>query len=330
MKRLFCRCGQAVYFENHSCNACGRQLSFDPARLEMRAFTEHERAAEGARFCKNRTGDVRCNWLLTDDDGTGNCLSCRTSRIIPSLHKAENRERWRKLEMAKRRLLYGLRVIGLPIDSTQMRFVFKEDRRTNPDVYEEHVTTGHASGEITINAAEADDVFREQMRQTMNEPYRTVLGHFRHECGHYYFNIVVGPDDLPEARSLFGDERLDYSSALQYYYQNGPRAHWQDYYISSYASAHPSEDWAETWAHYLHMSSVVETARAQGLLKDDPDRTWHATFMDIVLAANEIARSLGLADLYPFVQTDTIVRKLEFVRRMIKQRVDATPVPVSA
>ncbi len=315
MKPFVCGCGRSVYFDNHVCSSCGRQLAFDPEMLVMRA--EQEPGA-GLPSCANRDGPSRCNWIAApEDDAT--CLSCRTSRIIPALSKPENRERWRKLEVAKRRLLYDLLRIGLPVDADHLKFVFKEDRRTNPDVHEDHVSIGHADGVITINAAEADEVYRELMRQQLNEPYRTLLGHFRHESGHYFFDVVVDAAHRPQAQSLFGDPSADYREALSAYYRDGPPDGWHESYISSYASAHPAEDWAECWAHYLHIRAVLETATTMGLWTQSATVDWQTTFIDLVLAVNELMRSLGLPDAYPFVITTSVAAKITFVHESIER-----------
>ncbi|MBT8085127.1 MAG: putative zinc-binding peptidase [Woeseia sp.] len=314
MKRLTCACGQTVFFDNLSCGNCGRQLGFDASLLTMQSEAQ---PGAGLPFCANRSGASRCNWLATADSADGTCLSCRTSKIIPSLKKRSGRQRWRKLEQAKRRLIYTLLRLGLPVDPSRLKFVFKEDQRTNPDVQDDHVNIGHANGVITINAAEADAVYREQMRQQMNEPYRTLLGHFRHESGHYYFNVVVGPDKLAEARTLFGDETADYANALQQHYTNGPPAGWEDQYISSYASSHPAEDWAECWGHYLHICAVLESADASGLRTGLQISAWQTEFIDLVIAINEVLRSMGLPDAYPFVITEHIAKKIEFVHQCV-------------
>ncbi len=311
MRRFACRCGRPVYFENHRCTFCHRELGFDPALLDMVAEPE---PGDGLRFCSNRSDHNHCNWL---SEQPGPCLSCRMSKVIPSLSKAENHARIQKLEMAKRRLLYDLLRIGLPVDDTTLRFVFKEDRRTNPDVYDVHVLTGHAEGVITINAAEADEVYREQMRLTMNEPVRTLLGHFRHESGHYYFGDVIDDHNRAAARELFGDETVDYETSVSRYYADGPREDWRNDYISAYASAHPSEDWAETWAHYLHIRAVLEVAKSTGLTGCVSLEGWRREFVDLVIRINEVLRSLGLADAYPFVITDAIAAKLELVHRAV-------------
>lgn len=314
MKRLHCRCGQPVYFNNNSCVNCGRKLTFDPAVLEMRA---EESAGSGMPFCRNRASAIRCNWIPKGGNSNNYCLSCAMSKTIPTLSKPGNHERWRKLESAKRYLIYDLLRLGLPVDDSKLRFEFKEDRRTNPDVRDLHVATGHWSGTITINAAEADEVFREQMRQMMNEPWRTLLGHLRHESGHYYFMQIVDDGNRQDARTLFGDESQDYEGSMANYYENGPRADWNRDFISAYASSHPAEDWAECWAHYLHIRGVLEVAAEAGFLSDESISDWHAQFVELVLALNEIMRALGLPDAYPFVLTKTVAEKIEFVHRAI-------------
>jgi len=314
MKRMHCRCGRPVYFDNLDCTNCHRRLAFDIETLDMRA---EEAPGAGLPFCGNRDNAVRCNWLARESRVGAYCLSCSMSKTIPTLSKPENFERWRKLEAAKRRLIYDLRSVGLPVDATRLRFEFKEDMRTNADVNDLHVTTGHQDGIITVNAAEADEIFREEMRQAMNEPWRTLIGHLRHESGHYYFAEVVDATNRDEARVLFGDETADYQSALNTYYQRGPSAGWQQQYISAYASAHPAEDWAECWAHYLHIRAVLEVAIEAGLLGADGDGNWYEKFVKLVLSLNEIMRALGLPDAYPFVLTDPVVDKLEFIHRAV-------------
>ncbi len=322
MKPLACRCGRAVYFDNHACGTCGRQLAFDAASLQMQAEAG---PGSGLAFCANRDTASRCNWLA---EAAGQfCLSCRSSEVIPALSKAENLDRWRKLERAKRRLLYDLLRLNLPVDSNHLRFVFKEDRRTNPDVHEEHVNIGHAEGVITINAAEADAVYREEMRVLMNEPYRTLLGHFRHEAGHYYFDLVLDDEHREAARDLFGDEREGYDEALQRHYREGPQAGWDGSFISAYASAHPVEDWAETWAHYLHMQAALEAASTNGLMTQTRGEDWQGEFVSFMIAVNEVMRSLGLADAYPFIVTPVVAAKIGFVHEAVQRFTDRRVAP---
>ncbi|MEM9057245.1 MAG: putative zinc-binding metallopeptidase, partial [Pseudomonadota bacterium] len=289
MKRMRCRCGRPVFFDNHACLNCGRALAFDPDALTLVAETQ---PGAGLEHCANRGAPVHCNWRPLA--GSDYCLSCAMSQVVPALSQPENHLRWQKLEAAKRRLLYDLLRLGLPVDPAALRFEFKEDRRTNPNVSEHHVATGHAGGIITINAAEADELFREEMRLKMNEPWRTLVGHFRHESGHYYFGLVIGREHRSAAREVFGDERADYDAALERYYRDGPPPDWQQRCISAYAAAHPAEDWAECWAHYLHIRALLEAAAEAGVLRGVRASNWYGRFIDLVLALNEMMRALGL------------------------------------
>lgn len=318
MKRHFCRCGARVFFDNQHCVACGRWLAFQPDGLSMQAVAPEPSAA----LCANRASVIRCNWFA--EPGHNWCLSCLTSKLIPSLDNPENHRRWRKLEIAKRRLIYGLLSLGLPVDPERLSFEFKEDQRTNPDVFEQHVATGHRQGVITVNVAEADDVYREQMREAMNEPWRTLLSHLRHESGHYYFSLLVSDERIDEARQLFGDERTDYAEALNRHYLNGPPTDWHERYISSYATSHPSEDWAECWAHFLHFSALLETAESEKILLKRVGDDWYASALDLVTRLNEVTRSLGLPDAYPFVLSPVVVNKIDFISRCVRE-VSAVP-----
>jgi len=204
---------------------------------------------------------------------------------------------------------------------------------------EDHpVMTGHANGVITLNAYEADHLYREQTRITMGENYRTLLGHFRHESGHYYFDVLIANTDwINEFRQIFGDERQDYSQALQHYYEHGAPKDWQDRFISTYASSHPWEDWAETWAHYLHMLSTLDTAYHIGMTvekrhKNGPELRFteaptHAQDFELTLnnwfalsyGLNSLNQSMGLEDAYPFILSSTVLDKLRFIHKVLQQ-----------
>jgi hypothetical protein len=214
-----------------------------------------------------------------------------------------------------------------------LSFNFLADVRTDPTADDEPVLTGHANGVITINLGEADDVFRESMRKAMHEPYRTLLGHFRHEVGHYYWDrLILKSAWLEPFRSMFGDDRADYGQALKEHYAKGAPPDWQDRFISAYASSHAWEDWAETWAHYLHMFDTLETAREFGfvgkrvkLRESRPDAAGTSgvfdemmdAWLDLTLALNSLNRSLGKADAYPFVLAVPIIEKLRFVHQVV-------------
>lgn len=191
------------------------------------------------------------------------------------------------------------------------------------------VMTGHKDGVITLNIAEADDVFRAMQRKHMNEAYRTLLGHFRHESGHYYFYYLVDDDaKLQYARELFGDERLDYRAALDRYYRFGPLAGWESAYISAYSTAHPVEDWAESWAHYLHMLDCLETAASYGMVEQlewgESLDGWLQEWPQFTVLLNELNRAMGLRDAYRFVLSQAVAGKLRFIHQLLWASVRST------
>ena len=328
MKRFRCLCGNQVFFENTACQVCGRQLGFKPDQLDLLALDldtcGRMTTADGQvyRRCSNFHRYYNCNWLLAGDDPQDLCFSCRLNDVIPALDRPGNLTLWTRIEEAKRRLIYSLLTFQLPLGGEQTpRFKFLEDHRRNPDVYESFVTTGHWNNVITINIAEADDVARHAAREAMHELYRTVLGHLRHEIGHCYFNLLTSCEqDLEECRRLFGDERNDYAAALERHYGNGPHTDWRQSHISAYASAHPAEDFAETFAHFLHITDALESARAGNLVPDavdSDDSDWLKQWVNVVITLNEITRSLGVDDAYPFLLTETVEDKLKFMRRLV-------------
>jgi hypothetical protein len=338
-------CNQRVFFENIHCDSCGSNLGFVPEESEMVAFsidaqdvwTRLGPQGSAQRPCSNYSVESVCNWMIGADDPTALCISCRTTNVIPALSKPENREYWAHLEQAKRRLFYTLLVLKLPAPNRAVdpvngvSFQFLED--VSP---QQRVLTGHDDGVITLNIAEADDASREQMRTAMHEPYRSVVGHFRHESGHYYWGrLVENTIWIDEYRELFGDERADYDAALKQHYAN-PMVDWQVSYISAYASSHPWEDWAECWAHYLHMVDGLETAAAWGLHLDHATPSGPALqafpvdanaksietslieqWLPVSQFSNAMNRSLGMHDSYPFVVRAPVVAKLDFIHRVI-------------
>lgn len=354
-----------MFFENTHCLTCGRTLAFAPDRMTMLTLSRHDdglwRPVEGEpatstqgapaesgsaasadvayRLCANYTDANVCNWAVRADRTDSLCRSCALTHTIPDLGIPENQAAWAKLEMAKRRLVYALLSLELPLITKSedgrrgLEFQFLSDSIA-PNGDRSRVLTGHDDGLITINVAEADDVYREAQRQHQNEPYRTVLGHFRHEIGHYYWDrLIAGSDRLEQFRGLFGDERADYQEALKRHYAQGAPANWDDNYISAYATMHPWEDWAESWAHVMHMVDALETAQAIGLSvkparRDEPalsippkppqgrvgdfDRLVHE-WASLTYVLNNLTRGLGLADAYPFVISGSVLEKLRFV-----------------
>jgi hypothetical protein len=354
MKLFECQnCGQPLYFENTSCESCGLRLGYLPDQQVVTALREADGLWRSLavpqplyRFCANARYDV-CNWLVGCDHPETFCVACRHNRTIPDLANPENLLHWRKIESAKHRLFYTLLKLRLPLttrveDENGLAFDFLSPP-ADGSADARPVVTGHASGLITLNVAEADDLERERQRKSLAEPYRTLLGHFRHEVAHYYWDhLVANSPALEEFRRLFGDEREDYRAALQHYYAMGPASDWSERFVTAYASAHPWEDFAETWAHYFHMVDTLETAGAFGLrlrpqvakgagLDAVIDFDPHVaeleriidTWLPLTFAVNSINRSMGQPDLYPFVLPPPVIWKLAFVHDRV-HAVDAS------
>ena len=303
------------------------------------------------RRCTNLLTPAACNWLVPMHEiGEGTvalllCRACRLNRIIPDLNDPEHPENgvlWGRIELAKRRLVSSLLALGLPVASRLtedtergMMFDFLRSPDNGP-----HVMTGHDTGLITINLQEADDAAREAARTALREPYRTLLGHFRHEVGHYYWDrLVRGTSWMEGFRALFGDETQDYLSRLRENYEQGPPAQWWLHFVSAYASTHPWEDWAECWAHYLHMRDTIDTALSFGLATESaqleftpftlgalyqPDHPQAQHFLDflndwtrLTTMLNEMSRSMGQPDFYPFVLPREVVAKLHFIHLLV-------------
>ena len=345
-------CQQLVFFENSHCVNCGHTLAFLSDLQVVGSLEGGQNGvwrsplsgadSGGYRLCTNYAQAI-CNWAIPVTSSDSLCLSCQLTRVIPNLSRPGYKEAWYKLEVAKRRLLYNLLRLGCPVESklkapeTGLAFEFLSD---DDQPGAAPVLTGHASGVITLNITEADDVERERRRTLLHEPYRTILGHFRHESGHYYWDrLVKNTPRLQEFRALFGDESPDYTQALQNYYNQGPPVDWQQRYVTAYASSHPWEDWAETWAHYLHMVDTLETAATCGLSMmpkrpNEPvleahsllarlDRVPFQQLIDnwfpLTYLLNNLNRGLGLPDAYPFVLSNQVIAKLSFIHRVILQ-----------
>ena len=352
MKLFTCQnCGQLLYFENTRCENCGSSLGFLSTNLDLLTlhpsgendYQEHNHPEDHYRYCTNAQYNA-CNWLVPATAENDLCAACQFNQTIPSLKEDAHLKLWRRMEVAKRRLLYTLLRMKLPLVSKEtdpdggLAFDFLADQTLITGEVK-RVLTGHANGLITININEADEAQRAQMKQAMGERYRTLLGHFRHEVGHYYWNILIeNTEYITEYRQLFGDERQDYGEALQNHYKNGAPKHWQKQFISAYASAHSWEDWAETWAHYLHMIDTLATAYSFGLhieprvaedenlnaeIDRDPyrirrfDRIW-SLWMPLTIAMNSINRSMGQPDTYPFVVSEPVLEKLRFIHKICR------------
>lgn len=332
-----CTCGNTLFFDNSLCLQCQRPVGYDIA-------TNQFRPVEGAfRLCENGVQHGVCNWLVPAAGGNPLCRACQLTRTIPNLSLPGHLAAWGRMEAEKRRVLYTIARLGLsPLSKTESPFGLAIDFLA-PD-NGQHVVTGHSDGTITMNLLEADDVYRENERRNLREPYRTLIGHFRHEIGHYYWDRFFrhrahAEAELAEFRALFGDERADYSAALARHYEQGAPPNWSEQFITAYASAHPWEDWAETWAQYLHIVDAVETSHSFGWSSDAVSIAFtplavaelggkttgvEAQFLEtlnawlkISPALNEIATSLGYRNLYPFVLNPTTTRKILFVHSTI-------------
>lgn len=353
MRAFACpNCRRLNHFEVRVCPGCKATLGYDPAVDAFRFLADKAtvwRDGKGGTadvvVCANNNAYRICNWLVAANDTTPMCRACRHNRTIPDLSQPSVPARWAKIEAAKRRLFHSLIKLGLPLETkaqerpgTQgLAFDFLYDPVAE-QAGTPQITTGHDGGLITLNLIEADDAERERMRHAMREPYRTLLGHFRHEVGHHYWSRLVEPDaaECDAFRAVFGDERVDYQQSLQAHYANDGSKVWTDAYVSFYATSHPWEDFAETFAHYLHIVDVLAAAGgfdltlaalpgdAEGLeveLDFNPYTADTQALVDAMaplsFAVNAINRSMGLPDLYPFHLSDAIVAKLDYVHNLV-------------
>lgn len=341
MRTFKCECGARVFFINSRCVTCARELGFLPDVGTMATLQTEGDIVRGLGFdgsyrkCANQLAFDVCNWLVPENASETLCQSCRLNQVIPNLKDENNRALWNDVERAKRHLIYTLNQLRLPVypkseDPQGLAF------NIMTDTPKEQVLTGHADGVITLNLREADPVSREETRVAMKEGYRTLLGHFRHEVGHYYWDLLVKDSpDLDAFRQLFGDERADYAAALEKHYGSGPAtAGWQESFISNYAKAHPWEDWAESWAHVLHMVDTLETARNFAIAEiseGHPDKLISnfdpliEEWFELTVVMNALNRSMGLPDAYPFAITDRVKEKLCFVAGVIANQQQARP-----
>jgi hypothetical protein len=346
MKLFECQnCSNLLYFENASCAKCSCHTGYLPAREIVSAVKpDGDRwialvDPDGRyRFCANWERHA-CNWLIEATSETIYCRACQHNRTVPSFADHKSHSLWVLMETAKRRLFYSLIKLRLPLplpnsgDGESLEFDFLTEHTGHK------VFTGHDSGTITIALSEADDAKREQLRTNMHEPYRTLLGHFRHEVGHFYWDCLVRDRDRIESfRAVFGDESEDYGVALERYYAAGPPTDWQENFVSAYATMHPWEDFAESWAHYLHIVDTLEMGFAFGISvapRLGPDHGLHtsinrnpyamssieelmAEWLPLSFAVNSINRTMGQPDLYPFVISPVAARKLDYIREIVQ------------
>ena len=349
-------CGHLIFFDSVRCLHCHSQLAFLPDQLTMAALTPAPQdgaqlwrqigsaAEQGTvpqtgrlfRMCRNHTAYQACNFAVPANDYNELCASCRQTRVLPDLTQFGNLSRWKQTEAAKRQLFYTLARLSLePVAGRAGPvFEFLADQPGGPAIL-----TGHQNGTITLNVAEADDEERARRRIALGEPYRTLIGHLRHETGHFYWDqLVRDGGHLDAFRAVFGDERQDYDASLDAHYGKGhDLGDWSAHHVSSYATAHPWEDWAETWAHYLHMIDLLETASSYqvGVTVPDPYAAARVQVVDpfgmprpafqdmvrdwvpLTLMLNSLNRSLGQGDAYPFALSSGAKTKLRFVHDLV-------------
>jgi hypothetical protein len=267
------------------------------------------------------------------------CSACQLTETIPDLTVAGNREKWARLEAAKRRVLYTLDRLGLPYLNAEPKVSFDFKADVEPPANEwrnagptEIVYTGHAAGKITINIREADDAVREQLRCQFHEAHRTLIGHFHHEIGHYYWDVLVKNRAEDKCCKVFGDPNaIAYQEAMSAYYKNGPPGAWAQSFISAYASAHPWEDFAETFALYLDMISILDSAMhlfRSGRInfRSRSVKPLVERYQEVGILVNEFNRAVGLIDLVPEVVLDAVVTKLEFIHSLVRRAARPNPI----
>lgn len=338
MRDFICpNCGQHLAFENSVCLSCDSRLGFSLDKMAFLVIASGQDSTHGGavdaseyQLCANLHA-AECNWLVKVAPVRRLCQSCALTRTRPTDADTAAMAAFAVAEKAKRRLIAELHELKLPIvgrdADPQYGLAFDLLSSTTEQVF-----TGHEDGVITLDLAEGDDVHREQLRVEMDEPYRTLLGHFRHEIGHYYFYRLIGtnPAYLQRFNELFGDPDTDYQEALDRHYSQGAPPGWKQNYVSSYATMHPAEDWAETFAHYLHIRDTLDTAAAFSFAPANAtfDRrqlgpsgfdTIIEMWLPMSWALNMVNRSMGKDDLYPFVLPVPVLEKMRFIHTVVDE-----------
>ncbi len=351
MRQFSCQCGNRLFFENTRCLGCGREVGWCESCNQIASFVQEgdhfvcDNCGQNMQKCHNYSVEHVCNRFvlpLGTSEEHQLCQSCLLTETIPDLAIEVNRSKWLRLEQAKRRLLYQLDSLNLPYRNVEplLSFDFKGNVAPEDCVYRlgeeaEYVYTGHSDGKITINIDEADDVKREQLRVDMNETQRTLIGHFRHEIAHYYWQLLIQNQQEEAFIALFGDHNNpDYTTALELYYQQGPRPDWNTNFISAYASSHPWEDFAETFALYLDIRAVLDMAEQLRIplppIKVGDECTKYViAFQKLGIIVNELNRCLGIFDLVPEVIAQPVVQKLVYIHELLLNPPPALPTQIT-
>ena len=339
MKTFRCECGNRLFWGSTCCVSCRLETGFCPLCQDIVALNGStgngftcSKCKQALRKCRHYLEDEACNWCIAVDDEsdrTNLCGSCQLTTVIPDISLPDDRTKWIRLEAAKRRVLYSLYFLKLPIGTKdnewhpKLTFEFKADS-------EQPVSTGHAQGAITINIKEADSAIREQTRQEFGEPHRTLVGHFRHELGHYYWEVLIKGQREEEFQRLFGDPNLSYADAKKTYYNSPPPSDWSQHFISAYATMHPWEDFAETFGAYLDLVAILDTVASLKWAEVD----WTdfekliRQYKSIGVSVNEFNREMGLKDLVPEVFSRPVEEKLKYVHNLLASG-EATDVPAT-
>ncbi|BBY64276.1 zinc-binding metallopeptidase family protein [Mycolicibacterium helvum] len=340
-------CRDFVPFEGSACQSCGTPVGLHLPSRSMVALSDGAAMVDGVRWTRcTQSTPLACNWLASESAGVtarGRCLAHALIRREPDPDDTIAREKLLPATQALRRLVYQLDELGLPVEPYWQRdgglaFDLLSSYSTS-----ERIMIGHAGGVITIDLVESLDAYRESLRVQLGEPYRTMLGHFRHEAGHYYQNVLVetgvgAQRYLARCRELFGDERASYADALTRHYEFGAPADWRSSFISEYATMHPWEDFAECFAHYLHITDTIDTSREAGMVLH-ADRVRFAAPRDVVplesyaeapiqrllddwkwisLFFNRVNTAMGKGPLYPFEISQPVADKLGFVHAVLR------------
>ena len=330
-------CRHFLYLDTLVCPNCEAELGFHMLSRQFYGLRNNRVVIDERAWytCSNRSWE--CNWLVRDDAPAGRCFSCRLTRTRPAADDTVALQKLASTEEAKRRLLLQLASLGLPIVGWDLKQGGLGFDLLSSLTDGRPVMIGHANGIITIDLAESLDDRREALRVRLGEPYRTILGHLRHEVGHYYQNVPLTDDDAwNRCRALFGDERASYRDALKRHYAMGAPENWHETFISEYATMHPWEDFAETFAHYLHITGTLQTAAAIGIrldaavtslrdvdvipresYEDEPIQRLLTDWEWMSQSFNRINRSMGFRDLYPFQLVEPVRRKLAFVHDIV-------------
>ena len=347
--RLFAcdHCGNTIYFENVVCEYCGHQLGYLPRHNALVALVEdgglwstRSFPDDSYVFCVNAK-DGACNWLITaEPDGDIFCVACRHDLTIPPLDDPVSLKRWQAIQRAKKRLFYSLLRLGMPLETRGENHACGLGFRfpTGIPAKSDGVSGGHGSGVITIALTEADDVDGEARRAATEQPHRTMLERFRQEIGRYYWDLLIaGTPRLKRFAKAFGgagQDRMLQTPHAPRSPQGPPRGQ-----IRAYSTAHPRESFAESFAHYCHITDAVEVAAAFGVQSRPGrhgDKSAPAAPFDpyasgtieqllenwtsVTSLLDNFNWSMGHPDAFPFVLSPEVIERLGFIHELVHER----------